>query len=207
MIRIDLGGLYENEEAEKEWKSHNRRKIISFTTLSEQLNAFVVEQRDWNHRDYVHFVGISPDVILTIGMSEKEHAVQTSQLREKFAPCAVDYVSLPDRQAVTLEQSPSEKLDIQEIVTCSKCGEKTPYDGYFQYCVRCGEKLDTLVNICQSCSNKMVYHPAFRYCPVCGSELIPNLYDGPPLTDFDPNGLIWGVPLKDDSTEEQDEEE
>ncbi|MSS72830.1 MAG: zinc ribbon domain-containing protein [Candidatus Latescibacteria bacterium] len=206
MIRIDLGGLYEMEQEEEEFRRQNRRKLTSFIALCEQVGALVVEQRDWNQRDYVHFVGISPNVVITIGMSEKYLAVQSSQLREKFAPCAVDYVSLPDRQTVTVEKSPSEKLDVHEVITCSKCGEKTPYDGFFQFCVRCGEKLDTLVKVCQACHNNTAYHPAFRFCPVCGGELTPNLYDGPPLTEFDPNGLIWGVPLKDEFMDEPGEE-
>ena len=209
MTRIDLGGLYEMEQEEEEWRRQNRQKLNSFIALCEQLGAFVVEQRDWNQRDYVHFVGVSPNVVITIGMSEKQLGVQASQLREKFSPCPVDYISLPDRQTVTVEQSPSEKLDLHEVVTCAKCGEKTPYDGYFQYCVRCGERLETVVKVCQTCTNRTAYHPAFRFCPVCGGDLIPNLYDGPPLTEFDPNGLIWGVPLKDELDEqgEKDSEE
>ena len=206
MIRIDLGGLYEMEQAEKAWRKENRRKITSFIGLCEKMGAMVLEQRDWNQRDYVHFIGVSPNVVITIGISEKYLGVQASQLREKFSPNVVDYVSLPDRQTVTVEQSPSEKLDLHDVVTCNKCGEKTPYDGYFQYCVRCGDNLDTIVRVCQSCDNKTAYHPAFRFCPICGSALIPNLYEGPPLTELDPNGLIWGVPLKDESLEGEEGE-
>lgn len=209
MVRIDLGGLYEMEQEEEEQRRQNRRKINSFIALCEQMGAFVVEQRDWNQRDYVHFVGVSPNVVITVGMSDKHLGVQASQLREKFSPCPVDYISLPDRQTVTVEQSPSEKLDLHEVVPCPKCGDKTPYDGYFQFCVRCGERLETVVKVCQACTSRTAYHPAFRFCPVCGGDLTPNLYDGPPLTEFDPNGLIWGVPLKDELDEqgEKDNEE
>ena len=202
MIRIDFGTLYEFEHEDDRRKRENRQKISDFLALCDEHRATVVEQRDWNTRDLVHFVGISTRIVVTITVSEKYLAVQTSQIREKFKTFRAEYVSVPDRLAVSLEQPPAEKLGLHEVISCPNCGKTTPYDGYFQYCVRCGDKLDTLVRLCPACNNDVAYHPSFTFCPICGTEMTPNIYDGPPLNELDPNGLVWGIPLKEEPTEE-----
>ena len=103
-----------------------------------------------------------------------------------------------DKRAVSIEQPPADKLDLQEIVPCQNCGQKTPYDGYFQHCVHCGDKLNTLVKICSVCDKGVMYHPSFGFCPVCGGDLKPDFYNAPPLNELDPNGLIWGIPSREE---------
>lgn len=202
MIRIDFGSLFEFEREDKDRKQDNRRKIKDFITLCEINNATVAEQRDWNTRDLIHFVGISPHLAVTITISEKFLSVQVSQIREKFDTFRAEYVSVPDRLAVSVEQPPAEKLGLHDVISCPTCGKTTPYDGFFQYCVRCGENLDTLVKACIACNNGVVYHPSFTFCPICGTKMKPDVYSGPPLNELDPNGLVWGIPNKEESAEE-----
>ena len=202
MIRIDFGTLYEFEHEDKKRRLENRQKISDFLSLCEAHTATVLEQRDWNTRDLIHFVGVASNLVITITVSEKYLAVQASQIREKFKTFKAEYVSVPDRLAVSIEQPPAEKLGLHEVIRCPNCGKTTPYDGYFQYCVRCGEKLDTLVKTCTACDNSLAYHPSFTFCPICGVEMAPDIYSGPPLNELDPNGLVWGIPLKEEPTEE-----
>lgn len=204
MIRVDFGTLYEFEREDNRQRRENRQKINDFLTLCEQYEVTMVEQRDWNTRDLIHFVGISPELVVTITVSEKYLSVQTSQIREKFQTFRADYVSVPDRLAVSMEQPPAEKLGLHEIISCPECGKTTPYDGYFQYCVRCGEKLDTVVKTCPQCNNGLAYHPSFNHCPTCGTEMSPNVYDGPPLNELDPSGLVWGIPTREERPESGD---
>jgi hypothetical protein len=204
MIRIDFGTLYEFEHEDNERKHENRQKIADFIVLCDQYQATLIEQRDWSTPDLIHYVGVSPNVIVTITVSDKYLTVQTSQIREKFQTYKAEYVSLPDRVSVTVEQPPVEKMGLHEIIACPHCKRKTPFDGYVQYCVHCGEKLDNVVKVCPNGEHKVAYHPSFTYCPGCGTELVPEIYDGPPLNELDPNGLIWGIPLKDETTEEDD---
>ena len=199
MIRIDFGTLYEFEREDEKRRTENRQKISDFLALCDAHNATVVEQRDWNARDLVHFVGVSPHLVCTLTISEKYLAVQASQIREKFKTFKADYVSVPDRLAVSTEQPPAEKLGLHEVIACPNCGKTTPYDGYFQYCVRCGEKLDTLVKTCTRCNNGLIYHPSFTFCPICGTEMASDVYNGPPLNELDPNGLVWGIPTKEEA--------
>ena len=84
MIRIDFGTLYEFEREDNNRRRENRKKIQDFLSLCETHQATIVEQRDWNTRDLIHFLGISPDLVFTITISEKYLGVQTSQIREKF---------------------------------------------------------------------------------------------------------------------------
>ena len=202
MIRIDFGTLFEFEQEDKKRKKENRQKIADFLTLCETHQATVVEQRDWHTRDLVHFVGISTYLVFTITISDQYLAIQTSQIREKFKTFQCDYVSIPDRLAVSLEQPPIEKMDLHEIVACPNCAKKTPYDGYMQHCVHCGDKMDTVIKTCTSCNNHVGYHPSFNFCPSCGTELQPQMYEGPPLNELDPNSLIWGIPLGEPSPDE-----
>lgn len=201
MTRIDFGTLYEFEREDKGRRLENRQKIQDFLTLCEAHGATVVEQRDWNTRDLIHFVGISPHLVVTLTVSEKYLGVQTSQIREKFNTFKAEYVSVPDRQVVSVEQPPADKLGIQDVVACTGCSRKTPYDGYFQHCVHCGEKLDIVPKTCTACTSDMLYHPAFVHCPACGAELTPD-YNSPPLNELDPNGLVWGIPRREEPTEE-----
>ncbi len=201
MIRIDFGTLYEFEREDEKRRLENRQKISDFLTLCEANSATLVEQRDWNTRDLIHFVGVSPHLAVTITISEKYLGVQTSQIREKFKTFKAEYVSVPDRIAVSVEQPPAEKLGLHDVISCPSCGKTTPYDGYFQYCVRCGEKLDTLVKTCKACNNGLIYHPSFTFCPTCSAQMSPD-YDSPPLNELDPNGLVWGIPNKEESAEE-----
>ena len=106
MIRIDFGALFEFEQEDKGKKEENRNKISDFTALCEKFEATVIEQRDWNTRDLIHFVAVSPNVTLTMTVSEKYLSVQASQIREKFKTFRADYVSVPDRMAVSIEQPP-----------------------------------------------------------------------------------------------------
>ena len=205
MTRIDFGTLYEFEREDNRRRKENRQKIQDFLSLSEAHGATIVEQRDWNTRDLVHFLGISPNVVLTITISEKYLGVQISQIREKFKTYRAEYVSLPDRHAMSLEQPPAEKLGLHDVVSCPGCGKPTPYDGYFQHCVRCGDKLDIAVKTCTSCNNGVVYHPSFSCCPTCGSEMTPD-YNSPPLNELDPHGLIWGIPNRESSAEEGEDD-
>jgi hypothetical protein len=198
MIRIDFGTLFELEQDEPAKKDENRNKMRDFIELCEQYEATLVEQRDWNTRDLIHFVAISINVTITMTISEKYLSVQASQIREKFKTFRAEYVSVPDRLAVSIEQPPADKLNLQEIVPCQNCGQKTPYDGYFQHCVHCGDKLNTLVKSCSACDKGIMYHPSFGFCPVCGSELKPDFYGAPPLNELDPNGLIWGIPSREE---------
>ncbi len=202
MIRIDFGALYEFEREDNRQRLENRQKISDFFTLCETHQATLVEQRDWNTRDLIHFVGIGTQLVITITISEKYLAVQASQVREKFKTFKAEYVSIPDRMAVSVEQPPAEKLSLHDVIQCPGCGKTTPYDGYFQYCVRCGEKLDTLVKACKVCDNGMVYHPSFTFCPICGTEMSPEVYESPPLNELDPNGLVWGIPIREEPAEE-----
>ena len=201
MIRIDFGTLYEFEREDEKRRLENRQKISDFFALCEGHDATIVEQRDWNTLDLIHFVGISPHLAITLTISEKYLAVQTSQIREKFKTFKAEYISILDRMAVSVEQPPAEKLGLHDVVTCPSCGKTTPYDGFFQYCVRCGEKLDTLVKTCKVCNNGLIYHPSFTFCPTCSAEMGPD-YDSPPLNELDPNGLVWGIPNKEESAEE-----
>ena len=198
MIRIDFGNLFEFEQDDAAKKEENRNKIRDFAELCDNYNAIVVEQRDWNESDLIHFVAISDHVTLTITISERYLSVQASQIREKFKTYRAEYVSVPDRLAVSIEQPPADKLDLQEIVPCQNCGQKTPYDGYFQHCFHCGDKLKTLVKICSVCDKCVMYHPSFGFCPVCGGDLKPDFYNAPPLNELDPNGLIWGIPSREE---------
>ena len=202
MIRVDFGMLYEFEDEDQRRRLENRQKISDFLSLCEAHNATVLEQRDWNTRDLIHFVGISPHLVITITVSEKYLAVQASQVREKFKTFKTEYVSVPDRLTISVEQPAAEKLGLHEVIRCPNCSKTTPYDGYFQYCVRCGEKLDTLVKTCTACNNGLAYHPSFTFCPICGAEMTPDIYSGPSLNELDPNGLVWGIPLKEEPTEE-----
>lgn len=202
MIRIDFGTLYEFEREDTRRKKENRQKISDFLSLCERNSATIVEQRDWNTRDLIHFLGISPHLVVTITVSDRYLAVQASQIREKFETFKAEYVSVPDRLSVSVEQAPAEKLGLHEIISCPNCAKTTPYDGYFQHCVRCGEKLDTLVRVCPACSNDVAYHPSFTFCPICGTEMRPDVYNGPPLNELDPNGLVWGIPLREETGEE-----
>ena len=43
-----------------------------------------------------------------------------------------------------------------------------------------------------------MYHPSFGFCPVCGGDLKPDFYNAPPLNELDPNGLIWGIPSREE---------
>lgn len=201
MTRIDFGTLYEFERENEKRKQENRQRISDFLALCEGHNATIAEQRDWTTGDLIHFVGISPHLVITITISEKYLAVQISQIREKFKTFKAEYISIPDRMAVSVEQPPAEKLGLHDVVSCPGCGKTTPYDGYFQYCVRCGEKLDTLVKTCKACNNGIIYHPSFTFCPVCSAEMSPD-YDSPPLNELDPNGLVWGISNKEAPTEE-----
>ncbi len=201
MIRIDFGTLYEFEREDNSRRRENRKKIQDFLSLCETHKATIVEQRDWNTRDLIHFLGISPNLVFTITISEKYLGVQTSQIREKFQTFRAEYVSVPDRQAISLEQPPAEKLGLHDVVNCPSCGKNTPYDGYFQHCVRCGEKLDTMVKSCKTCTHGVLYHPSYACCPICGNELQPD-YDSPPLNELDPHGLIWGISNKEETAEE-----
>ncbi|MDA0745394.1 MAG: hypothetical protein O2954_02690 [bacterium] len=201
MTRIDFGTLYEFEREDETRRLENRQKIQNFLALCEAHNATVIEQRDWNTQDLIHFVGISPHLVVTITVSEKYLGVQTSQIREKFPTYKADYVSVPDRQAVSVEQPPAEKMGLHDVISCPACNKPTPFDGFFQHCVRCGEKLDTLVKTCKACDNGILYHPSFSCCPTCGSEMIPD-YDSPPLNELDPHGLIWGIPSKEEPPED-----
>ena len=205
MIRIDFGTLFEFEHEDTARKQENRQKIGDFLALCEAHQATLVEQRDWTTRDLIHFVGISPHLVTTITISDKYLAIQTSQVREKFKTFKAEYVSVPDRLAVSLEQPPVEKMHLHEVIQCPNCGKRTPYDGYFQHCVNCGDKLDTLIKTCRSCNNNVAFHPSFIYCPACGSELSPEIYEGPPLNEMDPNGLIWGIPLQQESAAEDED--
>ena len=65
-------------------------------------------------------------------------------------------------------------------------------------------KKDGFLKIWANGEQKVAYHPTFTYCPNCGAELVPEIYEGPPLTEMDPNGLIWGIPLQDETTEDGD---
>ena len=56
--------------------------------------------------------------------------------------------------------------------------------------------------ICPACNSGVAFHPSFTFCPTCGTEMAPDVYDGPPLNELDPNGLVWGIPLKEESAEE-----
>ncbi len=201
MIRIDFGTLYEFEREDNNRRRENRKKIQDFLSLCETHQATIVEQRDWNTRDLIHFLGISPNLVFSITISEKYLGVQTSQIREKFQTFRADYVSVPDRHAVSVEQPPADKLGLHDVVNCSGCGKTTPYDGFFQHCVRCGEKLDTMVKSCKTCNNGVLYHPSYACCPICGNELQPD-YDSPPLNELDPHGLIWGISNKEETAEE-----
>ena len=167
MIRIDFGTLYEFEREDNSRRRENRKKIQDFLSLCETHEATIVEQRDWNTRDLIHFLGISPNLVFTITISEKYLGVQTSQIREKFQTFRAEYVSVPD----------------------------------FQHCVRCGEKLDTMVKSCKTCNNGVLYHPSYDCCPICGGDLQPD-YDSPPLNELDPHGLIWGISNKEETAEE-----
>ena len=198
MIRIDFGSLFEFEHEDAEKKEDNRNKLRDFIELSDKHEATVVEQRDWNARDLIHFVSISAYITITMSVSEKYLSVQASQIREKFKTYRAEYVSVPDRLAVSIEQPPADKLGLQEIVPCQNCGQKTPYDGFFQHCVHCGDKLNTLVKTCGACDKGVMYHPSFGFCPVCGGELKPDFYGAPPLNELDPNGLIWGIPSQEE---------
>jgi hypothetical protein len=202
MIRIDFGSLFEFESEDPVKKEDNRNRLRDFIALTDQYGATVVEQRDWNARDLIHFVSIAEHVTITMSVSEKYLSVQTSQIREKFKTFRAEYVSLPDRLAVSIEQPPADKLNLQEIVPCQNCGQKTPYDGFFQHCVHCGDKLNTLVKTCGACDKGVIYHPSFGFCPVCGDELKPDFYGAPPLNELDPNGLIWGIPSREDEDED-----
>jgi hypothetical protein len=204
MIRIDFGTLYEFEQEDTGRKRENRQKIADFIALCDQYDVTLIEQRDWNTQDLIHFVGVSPHIVVTIIISDQYLAVQTSQVREKFQTYKADYVSLPDRISVALEQAPIEKMGLHEIIACPHCNRKTPFDGYVQHCVHCGERLDTVIKVCPNGEQKVAYHPTFTYCPNCGAELVPEIYEGPPLTEMDPNGLIWGIPLHDETTEDGD---
>jgi hypothetical protein len=203
MTRIDFGTLYEFEREDEKRRLENRQKIQDFLALCEANEATVIEQRDWNTRDLIHFVGISPHIVITITVSEKYLGVQTSQIREKFKTFRAEYVSVPDRQAISLEQPPAEKLGLYDVIICPGCEKTTPYDGFFQHCVRCGEKLDIQVKTCRSCNNGLIYHPSFVCCPTCGGDMDPE-FDSPPLNELDPHGLIWGIPMKQ-QTDEEDE--
>ena len=97
MIRIDFGNLFEFEQDDAAKKEENRNKIRDFTELCDNYNAIVVEQRDWNASDLIHFVAISDHVTLTITISERYLSVQASQIREKFKTYRAEYVSVPDR--------------------------------------------------------------------------------------------------------------
>lgn len=198
MIRIDFGTLYEFEREDGTRKEENRQRLADFLDLCDKFDATIVEQRDWNTRDLIHYVGVSGKVVVTMTVSEKYLSVQTSQIREKFKTYRAEYVSVPDRLAVSVETPPVEKLGIHEVVTCNSCGCSTPYDGYFQFCVHCGEKMDTLVKICQTCDKGVLYHPSFSHCPVCGGGLTQDVYEGPPLNELDPNGLVWGIPSREE---------
>ena len=203
MIRIDFGTLYEFEREDDQRRMENREKIGDFLSLCETNNATLVEQRDWNTPDLIHFVGISPHLVVTITVSDRYLAVQTSQIREKFKTFKADYVSVPDRQVISQEQPPADKLGIQDVIVCSSCGESTPYDGYFQHCVHCGGKFDILPRICRTCNNGVIYHPTFSFCPTCGGSLAAD-YDSPPLNELDPNALVWGIPKKESTEEGED---
>ncbi len=205
MTRIDFGTLYEFEREDEPRRLENRQKINDFLALCDAHKATIAEQHDWNTRDLIHFVGICPYLVITITISEKYLAVQTSQIREKFTTVKAEYVSIPDRLAVSVEQPPAEKLGFHDVVSCPTCGKTTPYDGYVQYCVRCGEKLDILVRTCKSCNNGVIYHPSFSFCPICSSEMAPD-YDSPPLNELDPNGLVWGIQNQEESADEEGED-
>jgi hypothetical protein len=198
MIRIDFGTLFEFEAENKDKKEENRVKLHDFIELADSYDAKVVEQRDWNARDLIHFVAVAENVTITMTISEKYLGVQASQIREKFKTYRAEYVSLPDRLAVSIEQPPADKLNLQEIVPCQNCGQQTPYDGFFQHCVHCGDKLNTLVKTCGACDKGLMYHPSFGFCPICGGELKPDFYGAPPLNELDPNGLIWGIPSREE---------
>ncbi|MBT3603060.1 MAG: hypothetical protein HOE48_01760 [Candidatus Latescibacteria bacterium] len=204
MIRIDFGTLYEFEEEDTKLKQENRKKIADFIALSEQHNATIVEQRDWGTQDLIHYVGISPYIVTSITISDKYLAIQTSQIREKFTTYKADYVSVPDRMAVSIEQPPIEKMELHEVISCPHCHKKTPYDGIMQHCVHCGDTLDNVIKVCPNGEQKVAFHPSFIYCPNCGTELIPEIYEGLPLTEMDPNCLIWGMPLQDETHEDED---
>jgi len=198
MIRIDFGALFEFEAEDKDKKEENRVKLHDFIELADSYEAKVVEQRDWNARDLIHFVAVADNVTITMTVSEKHLGVQASQIREKFKTYRAEYVSVPDRLAVSIEQQPADKLNLQEIVPCQNCRQKTPYDGFFQHCVHCGDKLNTLVKTCGACDKGLMYHPSFGFCPICGGELKPDFYGAPPLNELDPNGLIWGIPSREE---------
>ncbi len=118
MTRIDFGTLYEFEREDENRRLKNRQKIQDLLALREANKATVVEQRDWTTLDLIHFVGISPHVVVTITVTEKYLGVQTTQIREKFKTFRAEYVSVPDRQAIYLEQPPDEKLGLYDVVTC-----------------------------------------------------------------------------------------
>lgn len=198
MIRIDFGTLYEFEREDTGRKEENRRKLADFLELCDKHDATVVEQRDWNTRDLIHYVAISDTIVITMTVSDKYLGIQTSQIREKFNTYRAEYVSVPDRLAVSVESPPVEKLDLHEIVMCNSCGRSTPYDGYFQHCVHCGEQMDTIVKVCQRCDKGVLYHPSFSYCPVCGDQLKQDIVGSPPLNELDPNGLVWGIPSREE---------
>ena len=155
-----------------------------------------------------------PYIIAEIGVNHEGSLEKAKELIElakegganaaKFQTYKADYVSLPDRISVALEQAPIEKMGLHEIIACPHCNRKTPFDGYVQHCVHCGERLNTVIKVCPNGEQKVAYHPTFTYCPNCGAELVPEIYEGPPLTEMDPNGLIWGIPLQDETTEDGD---
>ena len=66
MIRIDFGTLFELEQDDAGKKDENRNKMRDFIALCEQYEATLVEQRDWNTRDLIHFVAISINVTITM---------------------------------------------------------------------------------------------------------------------------------------------
>ncbi|MFT5367779.1 MAG: hypothetical protein ACI8V2_002740 [Candidatus Latescibacterota bacterium] len=203
MIRIDFGTLYEFEQENTQLKQENRQKIADFIALCEKHQATLIEQRDWSTPDLIHYVGITAHIVITIMVSDKYLAIQTSQIREKFTTYKAEYVSVPDRMTVSIEQPPVEKMELHEVIACPHCHKKTPYDGMMQHCVHCGDTLDNVIKICPNGEQKIAFHPSFTYCPNCGTELVPEIYEGPPLTEMDPNGLIWGVPLQDETIEDE----
>ncbi|MDA0710349.1 MAG: hypothetical protein O3B73_09085, partial [bacterium] len=202
MIRVDFGTLYEFEQEDTVLKQENRKKIADFIALCENHEATVIEQRDWGTQDLIHYVGITAQIVACITVSDKYLAIQTSQIREKFTTYKADYISVPDRMAVAIEQPPVEKMELHEVIACPHCKKRTPYDGMMQHCVHCSGKLDTVIKVCPNGEQKVAFHPSFTYCPNCGAELVPEIYEGPPLTEMDPNGLVWGVALQDEAIEE-----